>query len=64
MKNTTVVKLRLVIAAVVMAFGFTVSNITPAIADNAADAKQLVEKSKLTFDKFVAAKEMEGFVTC
>jgi lipid-binding SYLF domain-containing protein len=61
MKIRTVGKWRLVIAAAVMAVGFTVSNITPAVADDAADTKQLVEKSKLSFDNFVAAKDLAGF---
>ena len=61
MKNRTVVKWRLVLAAAVMAVGFSVSNITPAFADDAADTKQLVEKSKLSFDNFVAVKDLAGF---
>jgi SH3 domain-containing YSC84-like protein 1 len=61
MKNTIIGRLTLVAAAVVLAFGFTISNITPAFADNATDAKQLVQKSKLTFDTFVANKEMGAF---
>jgi SH3 domain-containing YSC84-like protein 1 len=61
MKNRIVGKLMLVLTAVVMTVGFTISNINPAFADNASDAKQLVEKSKLTFDRFVAMKEMGAF---
>lgn len=61
MKNRMVGRLTLVAAAVVVAFGFTVFSIPQAFADNASDAKQLVEKSKLTFDKFVATKELEAF---
>lgn len=48
-------------AAVVVAFGFTVPGITPAFADNASDAKQLVEKSKMTFDRFIGMNEMGAF---
>jgi len=61
MNNTIGGRLTLLVAAMVMAFGFTLSGITPAFADNASDAKQLVEKSKLTFDKFVATKELAAF---
>ncbi len=61
MKNIIVGKLTLVVAAVVTAFGFTISNINPVFADNASDAKQLVEKSKLTFDKFMATKDLSAF---
>jgi lipid-binding SYLF domain-containing protein len=61
MRTLIVNKLTLVVAAFVMVIGFTVSYITPARADDAADAKQLVEKSKLTFDNFMRNKEMGGF---
>jgi len=61
MKNRIAGKLTLVVVAVVMAFGFTISNINPAVADDAADTKQLVEKSKMTFDKFMATKELDAF---
>jgi len=61
MNNRTVGKLTLVVAAVVMAFGFTIANINPAVADDAADTKQLVEKSKMTFDRFVGMNEMGAF---
>lgn len=61
MNNTIGGRLTLLVAAIVMAFGFTFPGITPAFADNASDAKQLVEKSKLTFDKFVATKELAAF---
>lgn len=61
MKKTVAGKLTLLVAAIVLAFGFTVSNITPALADDAADARQLVEKSKLTFDTFVGTKDLQGF---
>ena len=61
MNRTIVGRLALLSAAIVMAFGFTLSSNTPAFADNASDAKQLTEKSKLTFDKVVATKEMGAF---
>ena len=61
MKNRIAGKLTLLAAAFVMAFGFTVTNITPAVADDAADTKQLVEKSKMTFDRFVGMNEMGAF---
>jgi len=32
----------------------------PALADDAQEAQQLVEKARLTFESFAAAKEMEG----
>jgi lipid-binding SYLF domain-containing protein len=54
-------RLTAVVAAVVVAFGFTLSNIPPVFADDASNAKQLVGKSKLAFDKFVATKELEAF---
>ena len=61
MKKKIAGKLSLVVAAVAIGFGFTMSNITPAFADHATDAKQLVEKSRLTFDTFVAKKELGAF---
>jgi len=61
MKNRIVGRLMLVLTAFVMLIGFTVSSITPAFADNASDAKQLVEKSKMTFDRFVGMNEMGTF---
>ncbi|MBP1739940.1 MAG: uncharacterized protein H6Q48_2233 [Deltaproteobacteria bacterium] len=61
MENRIIRKVMSVVVAFIVAFGFTVSSIPPAFADNATDAKQLVEKSKLTFDKFVATKELETF---
>jgi lipid-binding SYLF domain-containing protein len=61
MKNRIAGKLTLLAAFFVMAFGFTVTNITPAVADDAADTKQLVEKSKMTFDRFVGMNEMGAF---
>ncbi len=54
-------RLTAVVAAVVVAFGFTLSNIPPVFADDASNAKQLVAKSKLTFDKFVGTNEMGAF---
>jgi SH3 domain-containing YSC84-like protein 1 len=61
MNNTIGGRLTLLVAAIVMVFGFTLSSNTPAFADNTSDAKQLTEKSKLTFDKVVATKEMGAF---
>jgi lipid-binding SYLF domain-containing protein len=61
MKNRIAGKLTLVAAAMVMAFGFTLSTMTPALADDATDARQLVEKSKMSFDNFVAVKDLAGF---
>ena len=61
MTKKIVKRLTLLVAAIVLAFGFTVFNTIPAFADNASDAKQLVEKSKLTFDTFVAKKELGTF---
>ena len=54
-------RLTAVVAAVVVAFGFTLSNLPPVFADDASNAKQLVAKSKLTFDKFVGTNEMGAF---
>jgi SH3 domain-containing YSC84-like protein 1 len=61
MKNRIVGRMMLVLTAVVMLIGFTVSYVTPAFADDAADTKQLVEKSKVSFDNFVAVKDLAGF---
>lgn len=61
MKEKIAKRLTVFVMAIVLAFGFMVSHITPALADDAADAKQLVQKSKLTFDAFVANKEMGAF---
>ena len=54
-------RLTLLVAAFGLAFGFQFSSITPAFADDAADTKQLVEKSKMTFDRFVGMNEMGTF---
>ncbi|MGE5840008.1 MAG: lipid-binding SYLF domain-containing protein, partial [Deltaproteobacteria bacterium] len=54
-------RLVLMIAAVTVAFGLTSSGIAPTFADDATVAKQLVEKSKLTFDTFVGSKERPAF---
>lgn len=40
---------------------FLAVGVSSAIADDASDAKQLVEKARMSFDNFVAAKEMGGF---
>jgi lipid-binding SYLF domain-containing protein len=61
MKNSMVNKLTLVVAAFVMVVGFTVSYITPAHADDAADTKELVQKSKASFNNFMAVKDLAGF---
>jgi lipid-binding SYLF domain-containing protein len=61
MEKKTVGKLTLLVAAVVMAFGFTVSHVSPALADDATDATQLVQKATMSFDNFLAAKELAGF---
>ena len=61
MEKRIVGKLTLLVAAVVMAFGFTVSQITPALADDAAEATQLAEKATMSFENFVAAKDFTGF---
>ena len=53
MRKKMLEKLALSVAAMVMAFKWTVFHTSPALADDAADTKQLVEKSKLTFDTFV-----------
>jgi lipid-binding SYLF domain-containing protein len=60
MKNRIVSKLSLVVAVFLMVIGFTVSYLTPALADDAADARQLVEKSRLTFDNFMRTKDMDA----
>jgi lipid-binding SYLF domain-containing protein len=54
-------KLAYLVAAVVMAFAWSVIHTSPALADDAADTRQLVERSKLTFDAFVASKDLSGF---
>ena len=59
MKNRIAGRLILLVAAI--AFGFTMSNVAPAFADDAMDARQLVEKSKMSFDNFVAVKDLAGF---
>jgi lipid-binding SYLF domain-containing protein len=61
MKIRIVSKLSLVVAACLMVIGFTLSYLTPALADDASDARQIVEKSKLTFDNFMRNKDMGGF---
>ena len=61
MKNRITGRLIFLVAALVMAFGFITMNMTPALADDAADARQLVEKSKISFDHFVSVKDLGGF---
>ena len=51
----------LLAVAIISAFGITVANPAPAAADDSLDARHLVEKSKLTFDTFVASREMDAF---
>jgi len=52
---------RMMMFAMVLTLGFTVGDRPAAFADHASDAKQLAEKAKLTFDTFVAAKDLESF---
>jgi len=47
------------VLVVLLALGFTF--VAPAFADPASEARELVEKSKLTFENFMAAKDLEGF---
>ena len=61
MKNRIARRVIFLLGAMVIAVGFMISNLTPALADNAAEARQLVEKSKLSFDNFVTVKDLEGF---
>lgn len=47
--------------AIFVALGFTVCLITPALADNASNAAQLVQKATRSFENFAAAKDLAGF---
>jgi len=35
--------------------------VTPVLADDASESRQLVEKARMSFDNFQSAKEMDGF---
>jgi lipid-binding SYLF domain-containing protein len=61
MKKRMSGKLMLMVAAIVMVFGLTMPDIPPVFADTATDAKQLVQKAKVTFDAFVGMKEQGAF---
>jgi lipid-binding SYLF domain-containing protein len=54
-------KSALLLVAIIMAFGFTVSHITQALADDASDATQLVQKATMSIENFTAAKDLAGF---
>lgn len=46
---------------VLMASVFVLVGVTPTLADDSTDARQLVEKAKMSFDNFQSGKEMDGF---
>jgi lipid-binding SYLF domain-containing protein len=60
MRKKMLEKLAYLIVTMVMAYGWAVIHTSPALGDDAADTRQLVERSKLTFDAFVAAKDLSG----
>ena len=60
MRKKMLEKLAYLIVTMVMASGWAVIHTSPALGDDAADTRQLVERSKLTFDAFVAAKDLSG----
>ncbi|HXX57944.1 MAG TPA: lipid-binding SYLF domain-containing protein [Thermodesulfovibrionales bacterium] len=55
------VKLLMLTAAIFLALGLTAVTAIPVGADDVADSKELVEKARLTFDKFVTAKDNDSF---
>jgi lipid-binding SYLF domain-containing protein len=61
MKKRNSEKLMLLMLTLVLAFGFAIADMQPAFADHAADARQLVEKSKMTLDTFVTKKDLGSF---
>ena len=61
MKKKMFENLAFFVLAMIIFFGWAAIHTSPVLADDAVDTRQLVEKSKLTFDTFVAAKELSGF---
>ncbi|MBW1781233.1 MAG: lipid-binding SYLF domain-containing protein [Deltaproteobacteria bacterium] len=49
------------LTTIVLATVFVLAGVTPTLADDATEAKNLVEKASMTFNSFVTAKEMGGF---
>jgi len=54
-------RFRTMAAVLVVFLASGLATALPAFADPASEARQLVEKSKLTFENFMSAKELEGF---
>ncbi|MFH1243900.1 MAG: lipid-binding SYLF domain-containing protein [Pseudomonadota bacterium] len=54
-------KMSFALVTVLLAGIFVLVRVAPALADDATEAKQLVEKAKMSFASFQTAKEMEGF---
>jgi lipid-binding SYLF domain-containing protein len=50
-----------IVMVLALTLGFNASGVSLSFADEAADTKALVEKSKLTFDEFMASKDLSGF---
>ena len=46
---------------VILALAWTISDVGPAFADDATDAKQLVQKAEFTFENSLTSKELVGF---
>ncbi len=61
MENSKAFLFRYLVATVVLVFVVTSLAITPILADDASDARQLVEKSEMTFKNMLAAKELQPF---
>jgi len=61
MKRKNLQRIAMPLFAMVLTLGFTAGDRPAAFADHASDAKQSVEKAKLTFDTFAAAKDLESF---
>jgi lipid-binding SYLF domain-containing protein len=51
----------IVMAVILSTMGMVAFSVVPAVADDVMDSTQLVEKAKISFDSFVAAKDNKAF---
>jgi lipid-binding SYLF domain-containing protein len=61
MKMKGLCRMSFALVTVLLAGMFVLVGVAPALADDATEAKQLVEKARMSFTSFQTAKEMEGF---
>jgi SH3 domain-containing YSC84-like protein 1 len=61
MKMKALSRISMSLMTVLLTFLFVLAGGMPAMADDAAEAKQLVEKARMSLEGFETAKEMDGF---